>query len=589
VRIHNLDPGDLKLFEETTQGVLRSVDFVYEEKDVVRPLLADDKRELNISGTSYRNQINKVAFAIREIIGAFKQSPEDKGAVLGETKNEKREVNPPDVSSGSNWKRLLAIIVPVLLVGIAVLYFITTTKDEDRPTSYNSIAVLPFENMNNNPEEDYIAIGMSDEIRRNLFKISGLSVRPKGPASNLDINNANEAGKQLKVDAVIKGAVLKVDNDIRISLELVDINNGFIIWANEYTRPFENILRLHSDIALEVTNEISVSVLDEEKSDIDKPLTSNSDAYNFFLLAEFQRNKADEESFKKAIIFYEKALDLDSSFIQAYTSLAHIWSYRGVIWGVVDEKQAEEKMTEYLEKAYSLDSTNIDVLTRLLEKAFYYNWDIAESRRIVGLMKSSKAVGIEDFLMKMGNLDETIARLEWFVDQNPNDRIPYVFLAKAYALKGNEKLSTEVLDKIKHLFNDFWYLREAAFVYIWNEKFSSAFELINQINNTYNDSSSSVLWLNAVMHYKNDEFNKAENQLQLIKQKYQNNESGSPAWFIASYYAFIGDKEKALDWLEKSYQNHEVEMTWLKEDPLLDPIKNDPRYIDLLKKVGFIK
>ena len=135
--------------------------------------------------------------------------------------------------------------------------------------------------------------------------------------------------------------------------------------------------------------------------------------------------------------------------------------------------------------------------------------------------------------------------------------------------------------------DDMFYLRATAKLYYYLGEHEKSRKHLEVLKTTFKDNPSLLIWLNAVYSQMDGNIEQAEKYLSELNEKYLNNDSGSPAWFIALYYCTLEDYETAFDWLQKSYDRHEVEMTWLREDPLLIPIRDDPRYKELYRKVGF--
>ncbi len=135
--------------------------------------------------------------------------------------------------------------------------------------------------------------------------------------------------------------------------------------------------------------------------------------------------------------------------------------------------------------------------------------------------------------------------------------------------------------------NDWWYLREAAKWYFYLEEYEKSRNHLNLLMNKFEDRPPVLIWLNAVYSQMDGDSSEAERYLEILNVRYENNASGSPAWFLALYYCTLEDYETAFIWLQKSYDRHEVEMTWFREEPLLVPVRDDPRYKKLYRKIGF--
>jgi len=207
VKIHDLDPNDLNLLEGELGGSLRAIDFFFKEPGINRPLKPTDKEEKNLNKTNYRNQVNKIANSVKEIIISI-QNPD--------------KLN---LSSSANMQRA--------------------------DTSAKSIAVLPFVNMSNDPEQEYFTDGISEEIINTLVQIPNLKVA--GRTSAFSFKNRNEdlrlIGEKLNVNTILEGSVRKADNRIRITAQLIEVSTGFHLWSEKFDRELNDVFIIQDEIA----------------------------------------------------------------------------------------------------------------------------------------------------------------------------------------------------------------------------------------------------------------------------------------------------------------------------------------------------
>jgi TolB-like protein len=249
VRIYDLDTNDIKLCESVLGVVLRGIEFIYKEPGVNRPLKPDDDEKINLNKTKYRNQINKVGNAIKEIItalGQHEQKPEEAS---------KEVFKPASIPLKSHNTRIVVGSIKVLALILLGLFFIPKLFKSSIPIE-KSIAVLPFDNMSNEPGQEYISDGMMQEILNHLFKIGGLkipssisSMRFKG--SKLSVR---EMARELGVSYILEGNVARSGDNIRIIVSLSNGKDGSLIWTEDYkkTMTATNLLEIESDVAQQV-------------------------------------------------------------------------------------------------------------------------------------------------------------------------------------------------------------------------------------------------------------------------------------------------------------------------------------------------
>jgi len=177
-----------------------------------------------------------------------------------------------------------------------------------------------------------------------------------------------------------------------------------------------------------------------------------------------------------------------------------------------------------------------------------------------------------------------LSTIEYFIENYPSTSSNYSFKAVTEYFLGNQSKAIQTQDKAYQLFDDFWFLREADKLYYNLGELEKSKSSLEKLKSNFPDRPPIVVWLDAVHAYHEGGYNQVyQNQLGKM---YDEISSGSPAWFLALYYSVLGDDQSTFEWLEKSYERHEVEMTWLKMEPLLDPYKKDPRY-DLLVRMNF--
>ena len=340
-KIHDLDPGDKLLFENELGGVLRGVDFIYKEPGVNRPLKSTDHRADNQNRTEYRNQVNKIANAIKEILG-------------GLTK--------PSSSEASTRKE-------------------SSDISRIEPDTLDSIAVLPFANMSSDPEQEYFSDGIAEEIINVLAQLPNLKVA--GRTSSFTFKGKNEdlriIGEKLGVKTVLEGSVRSAGNRVRITAQLIDVQNGFHLWSEKYDREMKDIFDIQDEIALAIVEELKVKLFEEGRIQSSKSKTQNLEAYNYYLKGRFYWNKnRSKEGLEKTIRCFEQSIETDPTYALAYTGLADAYAVAGD-WGFLETKMAVRKLNEFYTKASELDRVLADSHFPLLFKAcLEWDWSRAE-------------------------------------------------------------------------------------------------------------------------------------------------------------------------------------------------------------------
>jgi TolB-like protein/Flp pilus assembly protein TadD len=385
VKIHDLDPDDKTLLENELGTVLRSVDFIYKSAGVNRPLRAnEDHPQDNLNKTYYRDQINKVANAVKEIIASLiKQSKHQEEAAVQDIKENTRQKR--------NWKSGIIIGIIILAAFIIAGYFIIPKRFKSTEQLQKSIAVLPFHNYSGDPNQDYMSDGLTDEIIGHLYKIKSFD-KVVSLSSVLTYKNTEKKTPQiadeLKVNYILEGTYKKIGDMVRVTAQLIEPKNDKHLWQNEYDKPYKEITTIQADIAFQIAENIKAFITDTEKQNIQKIPTTNQEAYNLYLQGNYYYWKSyDSQDWEKAIVLYQKAIKIDPEFALAYTRLAmcHLqqyWFYHNRNIGMLQISK------NYIDKATRLNP-GLPEASLALGHYYYY-----------GLLDYSKAIEHLEIVLK---------------------------------------------------------------------------------------------------------------------------------------------------------------------------------------------
>jgi tetratricopeptide (TPR) repeat protein len=320
------------------------------------------------------------------------------------------------------------------------------------------------------------------------------------------------------------------------------------------------------------------------------------EAYNLFLQAEYQRSKRNHNAFTNAMLLYEEVIALDSTFVEAYIGMSDIWQFGGIIWGLYNEQEAWKKSKELLLKAAMIDKDNKQIEYNLHFGYFYFEWDFeAMEEYYQSILSNSDHYNItgvtQDFAIKTGKYDGALRINERFIVNAALINYIYAYRAEILMFMGKKKEAIDVLERYKSLYSDdLFYLRESTKLYFYLGEYERSKNQLNQIRNNFpKDNPPLYIWLDAVYAKMDGKKEDAVLYLDELIHLYKTHKSGSPAWFIALYYCYKKDYNNTFIWLQRSYDRHEVELTWLREEPLLIPVRDDKRYKDLYEKIGFSK
>jgi TolB-like protein/Tfp pilus assembly protein PilF len=522
IRIHDLDGTDIKECETIVGGVLRGVEFIYKEPGVDRPLTTKDNEEKNLNKTNYRNQINKVALAIREIITSITQySPQNEEV-------EKEVFKPAFVQHKNRKIRIFAVSIIALILTILGFFFIPKLFKSSEQVE-KSIAVLPFRNLSNDSTQLYFCDGFTEEILNNLQKIQSFTVRSRTSTDQYrDTKKSITAiGNELNVNYLVEGSVGREGNNIKIWVQLIDTKADKHLWSNDYTREMtiEQIFSLQSEIAKSIAAEMKAVLTPGEIEKIEKKPTENIEAYNLYLQGNYYFWKSyDSQDYEEAIQLYEKVIELDSGFALAYTRLA--MSYLKQYWFYHNRnEEVLQKCRELIDKAFDIDPQLPEAhlalgmyyymgyldYPRALEQlemaikeqpgnseALYYigcvyrragNWEMSKSFFVNASKLAPKSAIIafntaETFDL-IRNYSEALQYYNTTLSINPDWTYPYKDLAELYMkIDGNTIRARELLDdetrKNAYFFRDSLILEILVLINIYDNNYEEALKNLSQ-------------------------------------------------------------------------------------------------------------
>jgi class 3 adenylate cyclase/TolB-like protein len=492
------------------------------------------------------------------------------------------------------WKVIFALFATTII--FLLIYFLYLKPDIE-PTDVSlvryenedlSIAVLPFKNWSGDPELEPFCDGMTDAVISRLTKLEGIS-KVISMTSVMSFKQTQKTmpliAAELGVTHILEANFQKSGDQVKINLQLIDGPSDNSYWASEYTGEWGiGIFEIQAAVAENVAKNMGAQITDSEIKSIQSIPTYNEEAYNIFIQAEFQRHKFTEAAFKNAIPLYNKVIALDSNFTEAYIGLANIWNFGGYVWGIHSEREAWQNAKSLLQKALDIDSTNQSVLSELSQGLFYYEWNFDLTEHYYKKFDINS-----DYLIKTGRFNEALEDANRRILRDPSRGVIYAFKAEILMFQGKTIEALEILEKNDPLYmDDWWYLREAAKLYYYMGEYQKSKNHLSTIRNDFREDIPPIIfWLSAVHHQIEGDTLEVDRSLYKLKEYFDNKASGSPAWFIAMYYCHLKDYEMAFEWLQNSFERHEVEMTWLREEPLLIPVREDPRYKDLYNKIGF--
>jgi TolB-like protein/Flp pilus assembly protein TadD len=458
----------------------------------------------------------------------------------------------------------------------------------------NSIAVLPFQDMSPQKDQEYFCDGMTEEIINALTHIESLKViaRTSAFAFKDKHKDIREIGKKLDVETVLEGSIRKDGHRLRITAQLVKVADGSHIWSDAYNRELEDVFAIQEEISLAIADTMKVKLLGKEKAKLVKRYTENLETYNLLLTGRFFHNKGSEEGEKKAIEIFEKIIGKVPGSAQAYAGLASCYSGLG-FRDYHTPKMAFPKAKEAALKAIELDETlsEAHVALGLIKTMFDWDWEGAERefKQAIELNPNYAAAysGYAYYFTALGRLDEAIAECRRAVELDPLSVVIKDPMSIALLRAGRLEQAKEHLKKILNMepnYSHAWWLLGQT--YILESRYE---EGISEIEKALDLSKNNALilsglgWAYAISNRKSD----AREIVDELKRR-TINEYIRP-YLFAKIYASLGEIDRAFEWLEKAYEEHDVSLSFMLSDETLVMLHSDQRYNRLVKKINLEK
>jgi serine/threonine protein kinase len=522
------------------------------------------------------------------------QSAADMRADLGRLKRDsdssRTPAAAPEEPSAKPWwrsKPLAATALALLLVAAAGAAWFYKSRASGSGETIDSVAVLPFVNAGGDPNAEYLSDGITESLINSLSTLPHLKVMSRDSAFMYKGKDADAqtVGQKLGVRAVLKGRVMQRGDDLEISAELVDARDDSHIWGQQYSRKANDIFALQGDLAKEITSMLRMRLTGEEEKQMMKSYTANPEAYQLYLQGVFWRSKRTEAGIRKGIELFRQAIEKDPGYAQAYAGLSR--GYAGLASAALDAPNANYPNAKQAAlKALELDDTLAEAHVSLAIVKADYDWDWVgadkEFQRAFQLNPSDVSghdlYGIN--LREQGRIEEALAEGKRAVQLDPlsvasNRDLGYEFCeARRYDQAIEQERKTLELDPNypqAHAVLGRAYLQKSMY-----DEGIAEFEKEGRNTDLYNIGRAYA------MAGRKAEAQKVLDELSaLSKEKYIVPKN------VAAIYAALGNKEKAFEWLEKSYQDHSLAVGLsMKSFPGFDPLRSDPRFNDLLRRMN---
>ena len=459
------------------------------------------------------------------------------------------------------------------------------------PSVEKRMAVLPFKPLRPENRDQALELGMADTLitklsnSREIIVPSLNSVRKYGGLEQDPV----AAGRELKVNSILEGNVQKVNDRIRVTARLISVPDGVSLWAGTFDEKFTDVFTLQDAISQKVVDALALRLSGEEKKRLTKRYTENVEAYQLYLTGRYHWSRLTPPDIRKAIGFFQQAIDLDSNYALAYFGLAE--ANRSLsINADIPSKECLPQAKAAARKALEIDDSLAEAHASLSFSLIWFDWDWAggekEAKRAIALNPHSAHAhfAYAHVLSDLGRHDEAIAEIARARELDPvfllYRGLEGMFLHHA----GRNDEAGANLQKVLELDPDFWITHLVlGKVYIQQRKYPEAiaeFGKARQLSHGNSEAIGSIGYVDALMG------DKAKARAVLEELKTLSNQHYIPPYNIALVYHGIGRQSEALALLEKACEERDVRITLLKVDPRWDSLRSNPRFAAILKRIG---
>lgn len=482
-----------------------------------------------------------------------------------------------------SWRKIAVPLAAILVIGGAAWFLLG-----DRREALDSLAVLPFENVGNDQNMEYLSDGISESIINNLAKIPGLRVIPRTTAFRFKGTDPQEAGGKLKVHAVLAGRIVRQGDDLSVQVDLIDVEKQSQLWGQQYRRSNKELLTLQDEITNEVSNRLRLGITGDVKRDVNKRYTENPEAYRLYLQGRYYWNKRRAAEIGKAIECFNQAIALDPSYALAYSGLADCYAISEQYAGL-PAKEVYPKAAAAATRALQIDNSLAEAHTTLAFASFAsWNWGKAEEEFKISLSLNPQYPTTYHWysllLHTLGRHEEAFAMIKRAQELDPLSPVIALNIVLAHDIQGDYQKTVDGASAIIAMDSTFglaYYRQVNSLLSLGrpDDAYTAATKGV-ELSGRSAESLSFLGYCLARMHRR-------EEALKIVRELEQRFAARfSTGYYIAKVFDGLGNKDSVYVWLNRDFDNHSGSMIWLSYDPQWKEDRSDSRFIDLLRKVG---
>jgi TolB-like protein/Tfp pilus assembly protein PilF len=503
------------------------------------------------------------------------------------------EIERPHAAQWRPWSiggvALTAVATVALFVGLAWKF--EWFRPGLRVGQIRSLAVLPLTNLTGDPEQDYFADEMTDELITDLAQISALRVISRTSVMHYKgtTETMQQIARELDVDAVLEGSVQRSGDRVRIRAQLIYAATDRHLWAESYEGSLRDVLALQNQVASAIAHEIKTKVTPQEETRLTSARPVNLEAHEAYLKGRYYLNKRTEEGFRGAAEYFSEATQKDHNYALGYSGLADSYILLGE-YSLLPATEAFTKAREAAGKALELDGTLAEAHNALAAVKEDYDWDWPgaerEFRRAIELNPGYATAHqwYAELLSELGRHEEALSEIKQAQQLDPFSLIINAVKGDALRSAGQYDLAIEQLRNTLEIDPNFAHAHfHLGMTYLRKEAFAEA---IAEFQNAAALSPNVTDYKGGLGYAYARAGKRAEARKVLDELKEQSKRSYVPRFYIAGIYAGLEEEDQALAYLEKAYEQREQGLAVMEREPMFDPLRFDPRFQDLLRRMN---
>jgi serine/threonine protein kinase/tetratricopeptide (TPR) repeat protein len=455
----------------------------------------------------------------------------------------------------------------------------------------DSVAILPFANVSGDPEVEYLSDGITETIISQLARLPHLRVMARSTVFRYkgSIVDPIAVGRELQVGAVVTGRVFHRGDDLVIKAELVDLADGSQLWGERYTRKIADVLAIENEIADRISESLRLKLSGEEKQRLARRSTENQEAYRFYLRGRFFWNKRTEEGLRRGIEYFRQAIEVDPLYAAAYVGISHCYALLG-FHAIASPGEAFPRAKTAALKALEIDPSLAEARAPLAHALHYYDWNWTESereyRRCIELAPQDATTHnyYAFSLTLVGRFEEALT--EWKRAQELDPLSVVIRAGTGFSFYHARRYDDAIREARMTLEMDPTFAFARRVLGLSFQKTSRPDEAVEELRKAVDFSGGSTQYLADLARAFATAGRQVEARSTLAELEEISKSRYVSPYFVAAVHLALGDRNRAIDGLEEAYRERSLGMTFLKVDPNLDDLRADPRFADLVRRVG---